>query len=244
MKKFLKKLIVDNYPQKLKNWFYPEHEAQFKENIHFDFLNMSYSQEGEDLVLNRLLGKKENIFYVDVGAHHPFRFSNTYVFYRRGGSGINIDPLPESMALFKKYRKRDINLELGISDHSSILKYYQFEEPALNGFSEELSIQREKLGNSKLIGVKEIKTQRLDQVFQDILPAGQQIDFLSIDVEGHDLNVLQSSNWELYRPTYVLAEELSEIESNTLSVTDFMASIGYEVIAKTVNTLFFRNVED
>lgn len=57
--------------------------------------------------------KKKIGFYVDVGAHHPMRFSNTYFFYRMGWSGINIDAMPGSMKEFKKYRRRDINLELG-----------------------------------------------------------------------------------------------------------------------------------
>ena len=76
----------------------------------------SYSQEGEDIILARIFGKQQNGFYVDVGAHHPYRFSNTYFFYKRGWKGINIDAMPGSMKIFNKYRPRDKNIEAGISD--------------------------------------------------------------------------------------------------------------------------------
>ena len=60
-------------------------------------IQYSFSQEGEDLVLARIFEGKKNGFYVDIGAHHPTRFSNTHYFYRRGWSGINIDAMPGSM---------------------------------------------------------------------------------------------------------------------------------------------------
>ena len=74
----------------------------------------SYSQEGEDMILKRFFEGKQRGFYVDVGSHHPKRFSNTYFFYKTGWRGINIDPMPGSMKLFDKIRTRDINLECGI----------------------------------------------------------------------------------------------------------------------------------
>ena len=80
----------------------------------------SFAQEGEDRVLFSLLFKLhggkhiDNGFYVDVGAHHPYYLSNTYIFYRQGWRGLNIDAMPGSMALFEKNRPRDINLESGV----------------------------------------------------------------------------------------------------------------------------------
>src|SRR5574341_354761 len=69
----------------------------------------SYSQEGKDMILRRIFGNVENGFYVDVGAYHPKRFSNTFYFYKKGWSGINIDAMPGSMKFFTKMRSRDIN---------------------------------------------------------------------------------------------------------------------------------------
>ena len=109
-------------------------------NNYFDGFSLkSYSQEGEDMILRRLFEKQKTGFYVDVGAHHPKRFSNTFFFYKKGWSGINIDAMPNSMRLFNEIRPRDTNLEIPISDKKQKLKYYMFNEPALNGFSKELA---------------------------------------------------------------------------------------------------------
>ena len=78
------------------------------------FATKSYSQEGEDLLLRRIFEHQKNGFYVDVGAHHPFRFSNTYLLYKCGWRGINIDAMPGSMRLFRRFRARDINIECGV----------------------------------------------------------------------------------------------------------------------------------
>jgi len=104
---------------------------QNKRNI---YLNNSFSQEGEDIILSRLFNDKKNGFYVDVGAHHPFRFSNTYKFYEKGWSGINIEPNPEDFHLFSKYRNRDININAGVGSNDGTLTYFMFNEPALNTF--------------------------------------------------------------------------------------------------------------
>ena len=110
------------------------------------WVNRSWSQEGEDMVLRRAFEKKKTGFYVDVGAHYPMRFSNTNFFYSRGWSGINIDAMPGSMKKFEKYRRRDINLELGVAQEEGVLDYYVFNEPALNTFSvklvEKLKLQK------------------------------------------------------------------------------------------------------
>ena len=78
-----------------------------------------YSQEGEDILIERMIGKKKKGFYIDIGAHHPYRFSNTYYFYKQGWSGINIEPNVEHFRYFLKHRKRDINLNKGLSDKAA-----------------------------------------------------------------------------------------------------------------------------
>ena len=111
---------------------------------YFDgYAKNSYSQEGEDMILIRLFEKQEKGFYVDVGAHHPQRFSNTCFFYKKGWWGINLDAMPGSMKKFIRKRPKDINLEIAISDKEQILKYYIFNEKALSSFSKELSELRD-----------------------------------------------------------------------------------------------------
>lgn len=202
----------------------------------------SFSQEGEDRILARLFHKKDTGFYVDVGAHHPLRFSNTYLFYLRGWHGINIDANPQSMHAFKARRPRDTNLEIGVGRNHQTSTYYRFSDPALNSFDPELSKARN-LADSpfRIVGTSEIAIKPLVDILDEYLPEEEKIDFLTVDVEGLDFEVIQSNNWSKYRPTYVLVEALGvDLASLTSSqVVKFMQNQGYSPIAKTVNTVFF-----
>lgn len=202
----------------------------------------SYSQEGEDMILRRIFESKARGFYVDVGAHHPQRYSNTNYFYRRGWRGINIEPNPDAVRAFRAGRARDVNLQLGVSNRAGLLRYYLFDEPALNTFDEKMVKSR--LANTpyKLKGVVEIPVEALGSILAKHLPAGQTIDFLTIDVEGLDLAVLQSNDWLRFRPHCVLVEALgvSLEDARDSEVFRYMTLTGYELIAKTSNTLFFR----
>jgi FkbM family methyltransferase len=201
----------------------------------------SYSQEGEDLILQRIFGYKNVGFYIDVGAYHPFRFSNTYLFYLKGWRGINIDPTPGSMKLFNKFRKRDINLEVGISEKEGVLTYYIFNEPALNTFDENLAKKRDGKKGYYIIKELSIKVYPLSKILEEYLPEGQKIDFLTIDVEGKDFEVLKSNDWSRFRPKVVLVEILSssieEVFESPIYI--FMKENGYSFFAKTFNTCFF-----
>src|SRR5690606_32490082 len=105
------------------------------------FETSSFSQEGEDRILARMFeaSPKTQGIYVDIGAHHPFRFSNTFLFYQRGWSGLNVDAMPGSMRLFREFRPRDRNRETGVAEVECRLGYHIFSEPALNTFSYELA---------------------------------------------------------------------------------------------------------
>jgi FkbM family methyltransferase len=204
----------------------------------------SWSQEGEDKILSRIFERKKNGFYVDIGAHHPKRFSNTFLLYNRGWQGINIDAMPGSMRAFQKTRPRDINLELGIGEEQSTLDYYVFNEPALNSFSRELSEKEHAADSSFFINkVIKVKVMPLSDILKQYLPDGQNIDFMSIDVEGLDLQVLKSNDWTKYRPSYVLAEVLgtSLHEIDKSEIGRFMFDNGYDLYAKSMNTVFFKD---
>ncbi len=146
----------------------------------------SYSQEGEDLILNRILSEKKGRFYIDVGAHHPMRFSNTFFFYKRGWRGINIEARPGSKKLFDKVRPRDINVEVPISSEDKILKYYMFNEPALNGFSEEIAKSRNALKDYRIIKEIDLHTKTLKEVLDSNMMENQHI-LMIITVRSGDL---------------------------------------------------------
>ena len=201
----------------------------------------SYSQEWEDMILRRIFEKQKVGFYVDVGAHHPFRFSSTYYFYKQGWQGINIDAMPGSMESFKKFRSRDINLELPIGNGDQLLTYFAFNEPALNSFSEKLSRERDGKNGYFIRQEIKLKISKLSSVLDKYLPQGAQIDFLSIDVEGLDFDIFQSNDWLKYKPKCILVEilasSLNEIESREIAI--FLKKCGYVVFAKAMNTVIF-----
>ena len=109
-------------------------------------LRHSYSQLDEDLVADRLLGRKDSGFYVDVGANDPSRLNNTMRFYQRGWRGISIEPNQECFSRLDKKRPLDINLNIGVSDTSGTLEFYRFFPDTLSTFSKSEADRYVKLG--------------------------------------------------------------------------------------------------
>lgn len=203
-----------------------------------------YAQEGEDIILARIFDNKKNGFFVDIGAHHPARFSNTYYFYKNlNWRGLNIEPNPEVLTLFQLKRGRDINLNFGVASKAEILEFYQFDEPALNTFSKSMLDERLSSTPYKHLGTKRIQVLPLSEILDRHLPPNTHIDFMTIDVEGLDLEVLHSNDWGKYRPSWVLAEQLGvdNIENLDFEIHNFMKSKNYQLFAKTYNTLFYKN---
>lgn len=201
----------------------------------------SYSQEGEDLAVDRLLEEKKKGFYVDIGCHHPQRFSNTYLFYKKGWQGICIDPLPNINISFSKARPRDMVLNMGVGLNKGTLKYFMFNEPALNTFDEKLAHIRTKNSSYRIIKTIYVETDSLKSIL-DRQNIDKKIDLMSIDVEGLDLEVLKSNDWTKYRPTVIIAESLSSSLDNIAldDVYIYLKHQGYSLYAKTGNSLIFN----
>lgn len=239
----LKNFIFKLTPNKILKFYQEPIKKKLKQEQEFG--NLSYSQEGEDLILNRFLENKENGFYVDIGAHHPKRFSNTYNFYKKGWRGINIDAMPGSMNAFNIERPKDINLELGVSKERGELVYYMFNEPALNTFSIIEAKKKDGLRDYKIIEKKNVLTYPLKEILNKHLTEHNKIDFMTIDVEGFDLEVVESNDWEKYRPYLVLVEDLEKYKLSELSLKSDLYKVliakEYQLVAKTFNTLFFKD---
>lgn len=201
-----------------------------------------YSQEGEDLVIARMFSKADG-FYVDVGAHHPIRFSNTYLLYRRGWRGINIDAAPGSMNEFRHLRPDDVNLEYLVSDNTEPRQFYMFNEPALNTGEPTLARERdEQQSQYKVIGTTILQPRSLASILTEYLPPGRRIDLLNVDVEGLDLDVLRSNDWHRFRPTVILAELLSDTHATSTggATGEYLESMGYRMTSRFYNTALFQ----
>lgn len=165
----------------------------------------SYAQNHEDVLLDRLFPRGLTGFYVDVGANDPIRNSITKHFYDLGWHGVNVEPASEPFKRLAKARPRDVNLNVGLSDHEGMLTLYEFppDISAVSTFSEE---QAEWHRDSGLASVAQpVSVTTLAKVLQEHA-AERTIDFLSIDVEGHERQVLAGGDWTRFRPRVVVVE--------------------------------------
>ena len=211
--------------------------------------NFSFSGGAEDITLKSIftqMGIKKG-FYIDIGAYHPYKESNTYAFYLQGWNGINIEPRPGSKKLFDKYRPNDINIQLGVAEHEGRMTYYHHPEAnrvGANTFSKEylMKFPEEVIRTTQecLITVMPLKIILSNMVVPEI-------DFMDVDCECQDLQVLMSNDWEKYRPKIIVAElECNNINDLATNPTaEYLKSVGYEAIAKNFlvenyASVFFR----
>lgn len=205
----------------------------------------SFAQSGEDIIADLELGKKKKGVYVDVGAFHPKLFSNTYLFYKRGWSGLCIEPKPEAREWFVKTRSRDRFVGMGIGKEKDVLEYFEFNDSAANTFLPVQAEKNVKEAKRKLIA----KTNVAVMPLRDILASNGYekiaIDLMSVDVEGMDLEVLESNDWKKFRPKLIICEDLEfDFEKPKSSgVVKYLMELGYKLVAKTPYSLILKDQE-
>lgn len=219
-----------------------------RENLHSDVLKLGQSvggqivfgQEGEDILLTRVFGNKKNGFFVDVGAHHPTRFSNTYMLSLKGWSGINIDANQHSINQFELTRSRDINICSSIGENDESRKYFCFAESALNTFDEEIAQMYVRNGH-KINRIESLKTTKLGVLLDANVKPGTLIDLLNIDVEGLELEVIRSNDWSKYVPVVVVVEILNVTVEQAIEheVTKTIQTHGYVLSSKLFNSCIY-----
>ena len=158
---------------------------------------------GEDLFIQNYFKNKPKGFYVDVGCYHPLQGNNTHLLYKNGWSGINFDINHYSIKLFDFLRKRDLNIHSGISQKKSMLTmYYRKEINMLNTLDEKIAKIHFRNGYKK----RNVQVNNLDFFISKNFKKQKKIDFLNIDVEGAELNVLKSLNFKNYKPQLICIE--------------------------------------
>ena len=172
----------------------------------------SYSMDGEDLFIKDYFKDKKNGFYVDVGCYHPIHRNNTFLLHRKGWHGINIDIQKFSIELFNFLRPNDINLLTAISDQEGeITFYYQKKFSQLNTTDKKIANENFQ-GNFK---ERLVKCQTIHSVLTRSKYKEIKIDFLNIDVEGAEMKVLKTLNFEIYDPKVICIEILGYRELNS-----------------------------
>jgi FkbM family methyltransferase len=209
--------------------------------------NKFYSQPGEDAVLAAYFkerkakyGRLANFFgfnlyyrgtYVEIGSYSPKRISNTYYFYKKGWRGITVEPNPNAKKWFEFLRPKDIHVTGAISNEKGKLYYYS------EGYSGINFISSSKLKKSGYIRTA-VHLYTLVDIFKK-LDDTNHIDLLSVDCEGHDLEVLKSNDWSIYRPKVVIAET-NCIDSD---ICKFMQEQDYKIFAWTIGSILFERCE-
>lgn len=185
----------------------------------------SYSQNFEDVLLNRIFKDINAGFYIDVGAHHPEELSVTKYFYDKGWSGINIEPVEESHRLLSKARPRDINLQIALGARKETKTFYKvcgtlksgLDASALSSFDRDTVMDACRSYGLDYETI-DVPVDTLQNICEQHCPDSHQIHFLKIDVEGFEAEVLQGANFIKFRPT-VLVIESTIPNSNPLTTS-------------------------
>ena len=162
---------------------------------------VSYAQHGEDIVLTRALPSDEG-FYVDVGAFDPTVDSVTRLFYERGWRGVNIEPSREAIERFKRERPEDVNLAVAAGAEDGEIEFHVTDVP---GWSTTDPAAAEALQRDGHV-VKQVTVplRRLSGILDELAP--QVVDFLKIDVEGAEVQVVTGLDLERHRPRVIVME--------------------------------------
>lgn len=196
---------------------------------------VSFSKSGDDIQLRQLIKNKKPGTYVDIGCWDPTKSSNSYFFYLRGWRGICIDPNPELAERYKKIRPSDTFINCAIGQNKGHLNYYMLDEhnSSMNTFDLEF-LKKHNL-ESKIKETLSIPLYNLKAILDKHLKPNERLDFFDIDVEGLDLEVLKSNDWEKYRPAVLIIEtNLSLRDEINSEVVKYLEEQGYSLKAKTV----------
>ncbi|MDH2352176.1 FkbM family methyltransferase [Bradyrhizobium sp. SSUT112] len=213
------------------------------------FAPASYAQAGEDVILEGILAAKlckshrywESVFYVEIGANHPISTSNTYLMYQRGAQGVLVEPNPELGALIRTVRPRDVLVpsvvlpapqasatlfignahELSSLDEAHIKSFGEFD--GVGGVREHIEVSA--------VGINEL-----------LIPYANKIDFLSIDCEGLDYDLVEAIDHERIKPAVIQCEPSEHFfDGNTARIINLMESRAYRLAAITdINVIFER----
>lgn len=229
----------------IKKYFVPKNYINFlKFNLKKQY-KTSYSQCGEDIIIRYIfqhIGIKKPT-YLDIGAHHPFIISNTALLYKNGSTGVCVEPDSTLFKIIKKYRKKDIclNIGVGLDTKKKDADFYVMSAKVLNTFSKEEAERFVKDEGQKIESIQKIPTISINQIISENFK--DKPNFISIDIEGWDFEVLKCFDFEKYRPEVFCIETLTFTqytnERKINSIIEFMKEKNYFVYADTyLNTIF------
>ena len=202
------------------------------------YKRVGFSQNGEDAILPIYLHCRKKGLYIDIGCSHPFAYSNTYYFYKRGWKGICIDASNQFANKYKKYRPNDLFINSGVGANEEIVNFNYFEQSTMNSFKN--------IGDKKVIKTIPTQIKTLESILNEHINPGDEITLLNIDVEGLDFHALKGNNWTKYRPDYLIIEKNNVHGINSVLNTDickYLKTKKYWPISLSYCSIIFESYE-
>jgi hypothetical protein len=211
--------------------------------------NLSFSQWGEDLVLDHLFYVHPPVrdasspgWYVDFGCFHPLKYSNTMLLSLRGWTGLNVDANPDTIALFNRHRPRDINVHSGIGPENTTGTFYRFANEAASTLSAAQAKTWQQDNGWQLKETSSVQIRTPNSLLAEYVPSDRKIDFLNIDLEGFDRDIVEAIDFDRYQPE-VIAVELQYLEIPSVNLdpaVQKLMSHGYTLKSVCMATYIFQ----
>jgi FkbM family methyltransferase len=202
-----------------------------------------FSQNGEDLFISNYFQDRQGV-YVDVGANHPFKNSNTYLLHKKGWKGINIEPIPSRLEKFYKTRVSDVNLNVGVGAIPEKITFYEMSSSVLSTFSKEVCEQLVKSKEAMLFKTYDVDVVTLASVFKNHLKSNI-INVLSIDTEGFEIEVLNGIDWNAIELEMIVIESSrtnsTKNEDEETKILNYLAQKNYKLIKSIGGNSIFIN---
>jgi FkbM family methyltransferase len=201
-------------------------------------MELSYAQNLEDYHLSLAFAGQDSGTYIDVGAGHPIADNVSFWFYERGWQGVVVEPQPELAALYQRLRPRDLVVRGLVGRHCGEIDFHVVER--LHGLSTTVQDVAQK---AKAFGVG-YQTVRMPVTTLARLCESHNldsIDFLKIDVEGAEGDVLFGGDWKRFRPKVIVAEAVTPMASvpSWQDWEPFLMAQGYRfVLFDTLNRFY------
>jgi len=201
--------------------------------LHKKFISKKkyFSFSGVDIILEKIFINQHKGIYIDVGCQHPIKNSNTYLLYKKGWEGINVDLDKDNIELFKACRSNDHNFNKALSSKvNEVDLYFYHKKSPINTIDKKTSEFQE----AEVSSIKKINTDTLNNIILNTKYKDRSFDLLSIDVEGHELEVLKGFDLTKFSPKVVVVEYLdlnvSKLEIKNLNIEDILKTEIYKYL--------------
>ena len=206
----------------------------FKELYYNKYSKKSFSISSVDLIIERIFSNFKYGIYLDIGCNHPIKYNNTYLLYKKGWKGINVDLDSESIKQFNLMRKNDHNVNTLVTSKDNEEKdlYFYHKTSAINTISKDLAEKRE----NKPKKIKKLKGVSINTIINDSPFQNKKINLLSIDIENYEFEALKEFDFDKYNVDVIVSEvtdvDSSKIELYNNSLEKIINSKIYELLTR------------